>query len=460
MRILMVVHGFPPRSRAGTEIHVRGLASALAGLGHEVRIYAKGRSDQATGRLTFSDEDVDGLPVRWVDDGRPRRWLSEGEDPDLDGDFEGFVEETAPDVVHLHHLIGLSTGFPAVLGERGVPYVVTLHDAWFACARASLLYRGRDRCAGPEGGALCASCFADPEERAQKRTDLFLERLLSGPIGAAARLAGLLPESAKGASRRLLERWAGAASLRDDPDDYDLDYFQERFGRMGEILSGAAARISPSARLAERLEGYGLAGGGIRVIRHGYDLPPRPKRTRRRRGPNQPLRVGCFGTLSWEKGTDLAVEAFRTLAPDEARLVVAGRGNKRFVDGLKAAAKGLKHVRFAGPYATEHLADMLGAVDAAVVPSRCIENAPTVIQEAFHFGVPVLCARGAGDEFVVDGASGLVFESGSADELARAVGRLARDPELLAAVTRGVPEVPAMDPYARTIEAIYREAAP
>jgi len=55
-----------------------------------------------------------------------------------------------------------------------------------------------------------------------------------------------------------------------------------------------------------------------------------------------------------------------------------------------------------------------------VVPSICYENFPRTIVEAFACGLPVIASRlGAMAEIVSDGETGLLFEAGNAEDLAR-----------------------------------------
>jgi len=55
-----------------------------------------------------------------------------------------------------------------------------------------------------------------------------------------------------------------------------------------------------------------------------------------------------------------------------------------------------------------------------VAPSICYENFPRTIVEAFACGLPVIASRlGAMAEIVRDRETGLLFEAGNADDLAR-----------------------------------------
>jgi glycosyltransferase involved in cell wall biosynthesis len=67
-----------------------------------------------------------------------------------------------------------------------------------------------------------------------------------------------------------------------------------------------------------------------------------------------------------------------------------------------------------------------------VVPSLVWETYSIVAREAMSLGIPVIASRiGALPEAIRDHDSGLLFTPGSAQELARILGRLAYEPGLL-----------------------------
>ena len=86
---------------------------------------------------------------------------------------------------------------------------------------------------------------------------------------------------------------------------------------------------------------------------------------------------------------------------------------------------------FAGRYNYAELASLMSNVDWIVVPSIWWENSPLVIQEAFHFGRPVICSDiGGMAEKVDDGVNGLHFRAGDPTSLARTIKRAAEEPQL------------------------------
>jgi glycosyltransferase involved in cell wall biosynthesis len=108
------------------------------------------------------------------------------------------------------------------------------------------------------------------------------------------------------------------------------------------------------------------------------------------------------GQLEPHKGILLLLRAWRGLGKEAPPLRVVGDGAaaaeaKRLAEGLP--------VTFLGRLGAERFAE-IAAARAVIVPSLCIENAPTVIFEAHAAGVPVLAAAAGGIPEFVDAAAG------------------------------------------------------
>ena len=139
------------------------------------------------------------------------------------------LDEFAPQIVHVQHLMGLPASLLSTLRQRSIPYVITLHDYWWICANAQLLTNDTHRiCSGPRAYANCARC-------ALARLDK------PGLWPAAPGLAALL------AARNMMLRRA---------------------------LSAARSYIAPTRFVADWYAHHGLPANRIAVIPHGIEIPP------------------------------------------------------------------------------------------------------------------------------------------------------------------------------------------
>jgi glycosyltransferase involved in cell wall biosynthesis len=141
--------------------------------------------------------------------------------------------------------------------------------------------------------------------------------------------------------------------------------------------------------------------------------------------------VGFVGRLSPEKGLPTLIAAARD-CPD-IPFKVAGEWQ-----GMPAlVARAPRNVELLGHLGAERLAALYARIRILVVCSTCFEGFPTVLPEAMLRGKPAVCSRIGGlPEIVDDGATGLLFEPGRADDLAAKLRSLWRRPARCRALGR------------------------
>ena len=169
MRILIVVHGFPPKAHGGTELYAEAHARTLAAGGDTVLVLAR-ESDAARPEYTVREEDREGYRVAWVNHTfRESVTVDEAwRAPRLEAAVSPVFEAFAPDVAHVHHLTCLSTLIPSMLASRGVPVVMTLHDYWLMCHRGQLLDTSGTRCEGSGATRMCTLHTGAAARRARR----------------------------------------------------------------------------------------------------------------------------------------------------------------------------------------------------------------------------------------------------------------------------------------------------
>lgn len=130
------------------------------------------------------------------------------------------------------------------------------------------------------------------------------------------------------------------------------------------------------------------------------------------RSPDNPARTGGLfvGRLSAEKGLDVLA---RAVAHGGGRPTVVGLGD---LSGMAQEAFGDSYL---GGRKLPEILDLMRSALYLVVPSIWYENFPRTIVEAFSCGLPVIASRlGAMAEIIENGVTGLLFEPGSAEDLA------------------------------------------
>jgi glycosyltransferase involved in cell wall biosynthesis len=241
--------------------------------------------------------------------------------------------------------------------------------------------------------------------------------------------------------------------------------------------------IAPSAFLRDRYVDWGIPPEKIVVEEYGRTLPAptlvddeRPVRNR----------IGYFGQITPFKGVQIVLEAMQQL------LGVSGEGdpllralhaatvresNDRVADGPQLVIHGANldlqpgtfqnrvkelieetraGVTFVGRYDHAQLARHMSNVDWVIVPSIWWENSPLVIQEAFHFGRPVICSDiGGMAEKVTHGVDGLHFRAGDPADLARTLEYAVATPGLWDQLRAAIRPVYRMEDHVAALESLY-----
>jgi glycosyltransferase involved in cell wall biosynthesis len=134
------------------------------------------------------------------------------------------------------------------------------------------------------------------------------------------------------------------------------------------------------------------------------------------------------GRLSPEKGIGALLEAWRQL-PDRIPLKIVGQGPEE--DRIREFARQHPHVELLPFRPLPEVLDVVGEAAFLVMPSLWYETFGRTIVEAYAKGTPVLASRhGAIAELVEEGATGMLFEPGNAQELAAKAIELWRHPNL------------------------------
>jgi glycosyltransferase involved in cell wall biosynthesis len=158
VKILVIVHQFPPLESAGTEVYAWKLAKALAERGHELTVYHTQRyADRPQYQLRRGT--FDGLAIyEVVNNHEFGTFRGTWKDLAMEQHLRTVLDEVRPDVVHIQHLHLHSIDYVGILKEHGLPVVYTLAEYLNICPRNGWLAKmDFTLCDGPEP-TECAKC--------------------------------------------------------------------------------------------------------------------------------------------------------------------------------------------------------------------------------------------------------------------------------------------------------------
>jgi len=411
-RILYVVHDFPPEVIAGTELHALWMSQELSKQ-FEIFIFT-GTHDPSLEDYAVRDETIKGVRIRRIKFSDPD-WVHPANlylNPRIEDLFAAYLEEVKPNLVHVHHTVGLSAAIIQMIAERGYIMLLQIQDFHYMCDRMFLRDASDKLCDGPEDGGKCARCIRLDSPNPKDLLPLYSANMF--------KQAGI------------------------DRTDY-----------MKTLMLLPNLIISPSQFVKEKFVEFGVPESKILVTPIGVSVKPshgRPPRHRKR------VVFGFLGNVVQHKGVQILIEAFRRVDEKRARLEIHGATNDvMLADKFRAEASNL-NVRFMGPYSQTRLPKILLNLDAVILPSIVHESYSLVAHEALAARVPVIVSNiPAQGEAVREGVDGFHFRHEDPADLGRIMNTLASYPEKLAELRRNIRKVRSVKDESKEMAKLYRE---
>ncbi|WP_160167925.1 glycosyltransferase [Caballeronia insecticola] len=295
------------------------------------------------------------------------------ENPKSVKSFRDAVRAVRPDVVHLHSIQGIGASIAEVCQEEKIPFVVTLHDAWWICGRQFMI-TGDQR-----------YCF-------QRKIDLNV-----------------------------------CSKCVDDPG---LNTYRQF--RLHDILKSAAMLLVPSEFFRGLFMDNGFDPAKIVLNKNGIQAPEH----RLERAPltGRTLRFGYVGGETPIKGAQLIKEAFKSLSRSDYELTVVDNARNLGMHTIEThtwKVPGKLHVVPA--YTQETIDEFFAGIDVLLFPTQCKESFGMTVREALVRDVWVISTDAGGAvEDIVPGENGeIIALKDDPSELAAAISALLDNPRRL-----------------------------
>lgn len=444
MKILQIVHGFIPYMIAGTEVYSYNLSKELAKR-HEVFIFFRNNNYKSE-EYSLSFRQFEGMQLYSINNTFKLLHSFENtySNDKIDKAFAVVLDKIKPDVVHIQHLMFLSTGIIKEIRKRNIPIVFTLHDYWLICPQGQLLKNNSAPCEGKDY-SCCLDCVTY-QLYVQKNTfkyHHFLEKIL--------------PNAFLQLFRKIYINYAKVLFL---PDKMALEQIKNRVRHMQGVFAEVDIFISPSKFLREKFIKFGIPEKKIIFSRYGFDFNSFKEINKKH---SSKLRFAFIGNFMPAKGLHLLVEAFNRINPADAELKIYGKliSYKGLIENYFHKTKKLvknKNIHFFPHFDNRNAAEIFSEIDVLVAPSIWYENSPLVIQEAFLTGTAVIAADIGGiSELIRNGLNGLLFKNGDIDSLKSAIEYIIFHPDCISKFRVNATPVKNIEDNSVEIEKIYNK---
>lgn len=339
--------------KGGAETYFIKLGEYLASLGHEVEYF--GMADERNNVGNSAGAYTDNIDFH-------KKSLKYIAYPfkiiysfDAAAKIRAVIEKFKPDIAHLNNFnFQLTPSVIYELKKHNIPIVYTAHDVQLVCPNHKLI-NGREK-------GLCRECLSGKFSACVKNSCVHSSRARSALAAAEARI-----------------------------------YRKKHTYRMIDRI------ICPSEFIKKELE-HNPDLAGRCVTMHNYIDEIKPS------GLENENYVLYFGRYDREKGIETIIKAARSLP--RVQFVFAGAGE------MEKEINSVANIRNAGFKSGKELREITEKAAFSVLASEWAENCPFSVMESQTLLTPVIGADIGGiPELIEDGVTGLLFKSGSAEEL-------------------------------------------
>jgi len=427
MKIVYIVHEFPPDPIWGTGIAVLRVAKDMLARGHKVWILAPqpwlGDEFPSTG---FFDEKVDGLSVRRLifnPQLAANPVLYEYYNPILYIYAKDFLREISPDVVHIYHLLRFSSSIIDAAKELRMPVILTLMDFWFLCPSWNRFKSDGSLCGENSSWKDCICCLRDDNSIYDRISQAFDEKMMEFYVQEAI-VENKFKLSLMN-NREIFSLLLAVAGR--------LPFLKSQLEKVDQI-------ICHSSFLSKVFLKKGYFRNGFRVVSPGTI---HPRKLNPAKGQISNVTFGYFGGWKRIKGAHILLEAFSKIKSNKVNLKLYGDfPDTGYVKELHRMATGDERIDFMGSFERSELTKVLGSIDILVMPSICYENYPLSVLEAFANKVPIVATDIGGiPEIVHDNVNGLLFNRGDILGLKQKMERIINEPGLVQKFRENMPRV-------------------
>ncbi len=365
-KLLFVNVLYPPQALGGATVVMKNIVDTLKAKREDYDLYVFTCDVKNSQPYQLTEYTQDGVHVTSLSVGVNAEVDWRYQDAAVYEIFKQYLNFHCPDLIHFHSIQRLTASPLVVAKELGIPYIVTVHDAWWLGDRQFLIDNDGKEC--------------DPQ--------------LNDPIIAA--------------------RYT---------DNINNSIIRRRY--LAKYLNQAKALLTVSNFQAEQYRKNGF--NQVKINRNGIKFqPPLPRKIV---SPNK-VRLGFAGGICTHKGYYFLKQAILSAALKNTELTIIVVDLDTVEGSVKQEKWGTTPVKFISKLPPEKMPEFFSNIDVLLAPSLWTESFGLITREAVQAGIWVVAANKGGlAEDIRPGIDGDVFSPEYTNEFVAILQRIDREPE-------------------------------
>lgn len=208
--------------------------------------------------------------------------------------------------------------------------------------------------------------------------------------------------------------------------------------------------------VGEMLQSNGVPSHKIELVQLGNTYPNAFKSEVN----NDKLKLAFLGRCEPVKGIEVIIDAAKNILAQDIEISFFSGSWLKNEYGKKMLSKIKNDSRFCPPtmLSQDELPERLSQFDAVIIPSLWKETGPLTVFDAFNAGVPVIASNLGGlADRVKPNVDGLLFETGSVNELVEIFNNCVKDRGVLKKLRNNVKPHNTMEQMAEGIHNLYNK---
>jgi len=384
--------------------------------------------------------------------------------------FKKFILDNEINTVHFHATRPAS--LIKVAKNLNCKVIVSLHDYWYLCSLGFRVMPNRKLCLGDQGkkcAQVCDSFSRDREDYVIKNNfNKFIrsktKNILKFIMGSKY---GMIEEFLQKNTQKILPA-VNSIESNGELSPVMLHPQSEWVSRQSEIinlLNNYSDQILAVSQIVyERHVESGINSNKISVLNSGYEdadsdffsasrLVTRPLNERE-------VNLIFISPLYPEKGLHILLNAIQLIKnKNHIKLNIYGKKElwargywEKIISNLPA------NVKFFGTFDYNNLPTMFSKADISIVCPIMQDPSPRVVWESLAAGVPVVASKESGaSDFIEHEVNGLLFTSGSSEDLASCIDRLYDDSNLIQNLQKNIKQLKTISAHSMELVKLYND---